>query len=50
MIITLNYFYNFITAKINQGDVWQRELNYSDTIRYLDFLRRGKQHSFLRVK
>lgn len=39
MIIILNYFSNFVTAKINQDNVWQSELKYTNTIRYPDFLR-----------
>lgn len=43
MIIILNYFSNFVTAKINQGNVWQSELKYTNTIRYPDFLRQEKK-------
>jgi len=39
MIIILHYFSNFVTAKINQGNVWQSELKYTNTVRYPGFLR-----------
>lgn len=43
MIMSLNYFFSFVTARINQGNVWQSELKYTNTIKYPDFPRQGKK-------